>query len=686
MSISNETVRSLSTANGVTTAFAIPHTIVSSDSSEVEVYLVDESADPITETLQVEGALQDYTLTGASPPTTPFDTHVTFNTAPTNGLKVLIQRKIALTQPTDLDENGPFPAEEVETSLDRLAAEIQLLNLKVSRALKTRQSAPTANLDPSLPEPSAGRFLRWNDTEDGFENANPVGGPGSPIDTPASSTDNAIARWNGTSGDELANSGVIIDDSDNITGVESIEVAANIRNTQLTASRVVVTDADKDLASSAATETELGYLAGVTSSIQTQLDAKLDDANDAVTNANLVNMAESTIKGRAAGAGTGDPTDLSATQATAILNAFVGDSGAGGTKGLVPAPTTGDATKFLKGDGTWDDTGTGGDVTGPASSTDHALARFDLTTGKLLQNSGVIVDDSNNITGVASIEVTNNIRNTQLTASRAVVTDGDKDLASATTTATEIGYVNGVTSPIQDQFTALRLTPTASKTGNYNAVNGELVLCNSSGGTFAVTLPTATAGHRVGIKKTDSSFTTVSITGTVDGVSGNSVDTQYEVLVLVANGTNWETESRRIPANWIAYTPTISAWSTNTTTTGFWRRVGDSIEVQFLIALSGAPTGNLNTVTLPSGLTTASARMIAPGTSFYFPFPMTIRDNGSGTYHGMCYPNAASNLVSVYYLDAAVQGGQISATAPFTWASGDTIAATLRAPITGWRG
>jgi hypothetical protein len=74
-----------------------------------------------------------------------------------------------------------------------------------------------------------------------------------------------------------------------------------------------------------------------------------------VTNTELADMAQSTIKGRAAGAGTGDPTDLSATQATAILNAVVGDSGAGGTKGLVPAPGAGDtaAGKFLKADGTF---------------------------------------------------------------------------------------------------------------------------------------------------------------------------------------------------------------------------------------------------------------------------------------------------------------------------------------------
>jgi hypothetical protein len=77
--------------------------------------------------------------------------------------------------------------------------------------------------------------------------------------------------------------------------------------------------------------------------------------NDVVSNAKLANMAQSTMKGRAAGAGTGDPTDLTATQATAILDALVGDSGAGGTKGLAPAPAAGDAAaaKFLKADGTW---------------------------------------------------------------------------------------------------------------------------------------------------------------------------------------------------------------------------------------------------------------------------------------------------------------------------------------------
>lgn len=44
-----------------------------------------------------------------------------------------------------------------------------------------------------------------------------------------------------------------------------------------------------------------------------------------------------------------------AAQFTAALNSVVGDSGSGGTKGLVPAPASGDASagKFLKADGTW---------------------------------------------------------------------------------------------------------------------------------------------------------------------------------------------------------------------------------------------------------------------------------------------------------------------------------------------
>jgi hypothetical protein len=45
----------------------------------------------------------------------------------------------------------------------------------------------------------------------------------------------------------------------------------------------------------------------------------------------------------------------------------------------------------------------GGDVVGPSSATDNAVARFDTTTGKLIQNSLVIIDDTGSVTGVNAL-------------------------------------------------------------------------------------------------------------------------------------------------------------------------------------------------------------------------------------------------------------------------------------------
>lgn len=64
--------------------------------------------------------------------------------------------------------------------------------------------------------------------------------------------------------------------------------------------------------------------------------------NNKITNAMLVQVATASFLGRTT-VGTGNVETLTATQATALLNAVVGDSGGGGTKGLVPAATAGDA-------------------------------------------------------------------------------------------------------------------------------------------------------------------------------------------------------------------------------------------------------------------------------------------------------------------------------------------------------
>ena len=74
--------------------------------------------------------------------------------------------------------------------------------------------------------------------------------------------------------------------------------------------------------------------------------------DDAVTFAKAQNVASARILGRAT-ASAGNIEELTGDQATALLSAVVGDSGSGGTKGLVPAPAAGDAARVLSGAGTW---------------------------------------------------------------------------------------------------------------------------------------------------------------------------------------------------------------------------------------------------------------------------------------------------------------------------------------------
>lgn len=70
-------------------------------------------------------------------------------------------------------------------------------------------------------------------------------------------------------------------------------------------------------------------------------------ATGVVSNGNLENMADGTVKGRPAGGAGGAPQDLSATELTAIPNTFTDT-----LKGLVPA-SGGGTTSFLRADGSF---------------------------------------------------------------------------------------------------------------------------------------------------------------------------------------------------------------------------------------------------------------------------------------------------------------------------------------------
>lgn len=129
--------------------------------------------------------------------------------------------------------------------------------------------------------------------------------------------------------------------------------------------------------------TELGYLDGVTSSVQTQLNGKAASVHTHAQ-ADVTNLT----------------TDLAA-KAPLASPTFTGTVTLPSTTSV--GSVTGTELGYLGGVTSAIQTQFAGKVSGPGSATDNAIARFDATTGKLVQNSGVIVDDSNNVTGIAKI-------------------------------------------------------------------------------------------------------------------------------------------------------------------------------------------------------------------------------------------------------------------------------------------
>jgi trimeric autotransporter adhesin len=106
---------------------------------------------------------------------------------------------------------------------------------------------------------------------------------------------------------------------------------------------------------------------------------------------------------------------------------------------------TGNANKVLSLNGgatdvEWTSNGAG-DVAGPASSTDNAVARFDSTTGKVIQNSGVTISDANLLTADA-LSINNN---TTLGSSNSDTVTFNARAASEFTPATDNTYDLGRT-------------------------------------------------------------------------------------------------------------------------------------------------------------------------------------------------------------------------------------------------
>jgi hypothetical protein len=188
----------------------------------------------------------------------------------------------------------------------------------------------------------------------------------------------------------------------------------------------------------------------------------------------------------------------------------------------------------------------GGDVVGPASATDNAIARFDTTTGKLLQNSVVTVGDTGVVTGV-----------TELTASTKVVSPHFDAQNSAG------GQLRNASGTPQLQWGGGGGNNLSVDVAiNINPANAQVDLSPTGTGTVRINPATASSMNNVAIGATTplaGSFTDLSVTGTTsfDGSQG----TAGQVLTSAGTGATptWTTPTTGTVTSVTGTAPVVSS-------------------------------------------------------------------------------------------------------------------------------
>lgn len=132
--------------------------------------------------------------------------------------------------------------------------------------------------------------------------------------------------------------------------------------------------------------------------------------------------------------------------------------------------------------------------------------------------------------------------------------------------------------------------------------------------------------------------------------------------------------------NWETFTPT-GTWTSNTTYTGFKRRVGDVAEYKVTLVLTGTPTATTLNINIPDGsIDTSKASALANDSTLG---NASVFDSGTGYYAGRVdYIN--STQVRVTSFTASARPQDITSTYPIIWANNDKIFLEFSVPIAGW--
>ena len=168
----------------------------------------------------------------------------------------------------------------------------------------------------------------------------------------------------------------------------------------------------------------------------------------------------------------------------------------------------------------------GGDVSGPASSTDNAIARFNLATGKLIQNSGITIDDSNNLTipGQADLRLADSDSSNYVALeSPATVASNVTLTVPAFQTSGTVGYLNVPRSG-------------SAKTTTYVLAVGDIGQLIEIGSGGSVEIPDAVFSTGDAIVLFNNTAGTVTVTCTITTAYIAGTDTDKASVTLASRG------------------------------------------------------------------------------------------------------------------------------------------------------